>query len=95
MSDAALFKLLAQADLPEEDNAAKSRSGRRSVESTAAAIVDEEKDALRQGGSKGLYRFYLQSVGWTKILIFMVLTLLMVFSERLPRMLLSTAGILL
>ncbi len=83
MTDAALFKLLAQEDAADEDTDNVPQPETRNDEN--GTNIDEEKEALRQSGSKGLYKFYLQSVGWVRVLICVVLTGLAVFTESFIR----------
>lgn len=83
LSDAALFKLLAQAEPTDDDENTDIAPEIRNEENISR--IEEERDDLLQKGNKGLYRFYLKSVGWARYLAFVALTVVMVFAERLPR----------
>ena len=86
LNDGALFKYLAQADPGDKKDPQPEALIDRSTIVESSSALEEEKDALRVRRDKGLYRFYLRSVGWVRTVTFLVLMALMVFGERLPRM---------
>lgn len=86
LSDAALFRLLTQVDEDEDKSAAvRQPELLKTLADESRSEANEEKEALRQNVGKGLYRFYLDSVGWVRVLPSVVFTGLAIFTENLLR----------
>lgn len=92
LSDSELFKLLAPTDGDDETEAAKDAEeaeadppGAAQIQNDSVAELEEETDRLRQTGSRGIYRFYLQAASWMSLTLLLSLTSLVSLSERLPR----------